>query len=77
MVKKMKNKFFIAEYDLEDHILDYYESYEELSDRWNTTVESIRCEISRIKNGKINCCYDKIRNIPVRLYKIELGEKDE
>ena len=73
----MKNKYIIAEYDLEDNIIDYYETYEEIARRWNTTVESLRCEVSRIKSGKINCCYDKEKRIPVRLYKIEMGEKDE
>lgn len=76
-MKMMKNKYIIAEYDLEDNIIDCYENYEELAKKWTTSVKSLRCEVSRIKSGKINCCYDKIRNIPVRLYKIEMGEKDE
>ena len=73
----MKNKFILAEYDLDDNLIDYYENYKEISLKWKTSVESVRCEVSRFKNNKINCIYDKVRKIPCKLYKIRLGDRDE
>lgn len=67
----------IAEYDLEDNIIDFFENYKILAATFETTVKSIQCTVCRIKKGEVDKTYDKSKDMWVRLYRINVEDDED
>ncbi len=63
------NKYFLAVYDNDDFPYINFESYKEAAKFFNTSVDSIRCNVSRKQKKKFKGKYYKI-------YKIKLDDED-
>lgn len=67
----------IAEYDLEDNIIDFFENYKELALTFQTTVESVTSIVCKMKKGKVDKTYDKSKDMWVRLYRVNVKDDED
>lgn len=61
----------IAMYDLEDNLITIFDSYKDCAKYFNTTLKTVYCSVSRIKDGKRDKKRDRQNKRWVRLYKID------
>lgn len=66
----------ICEYDLEGNYLRSFKDYKEAARMLNTTPRILQSVICRIKQGKQEYYEDKVWNIKVKLYQVNVLESE-
>lgn len=66
----------ICEYDLEGNYLRSFKDYKEAAEKLNTSKRLLQSVICRIKQGKQEYYEDKVWNIKVKLYQVNVKESE-
>lgn len=67
----------ICEYDLEGNYLRSFKDYKEAAEKLNTSRRTLQSVICRIKQGKQEYYEDKVWNIKVKLYQVNVLESED
>lgn len=67
----------IAMYDLEDNLIQVFDSYKDCAKYFNTSIKSLHSHICRTRKGKVDKKRDILNKIWCRLFKIEEKEEEE
>ena len=67
----------IAMYDLDDNLIQVFDSYKDCAKYFNTSIECLRSYICRTQKGKVDKKRDTVNKKWCRLFKIENDEEAE